>query len=713
MPGRYLLSRVGLALGALLAACRSTPPPPMPAHTNALAGETSPYLLQHAHNPVDWHPWGEAALAEARAQDKLLIVSIGYAACHWCHVMERESFEDTTVAAAMNEHYVSIKVDREERPDVDDVYMTACHLSGGGSCGWPLNAIALPDGRPVWAGTYFPRERWLDILAYFVKLRAEEPAKLEAYATQIAAALQTESLPPAAGSAAELDAAVPAANAERLVQLSDPRFGGLGGAPKFPMPVAYDFALTQLTLTGDGTLLPAVEQALTAMARGGIYDQLGGGFARYSTDAAWHAPHFEKMLYDNAQLVGVYARAYRLTGSEEFAGVIRETLAFVERELTDPAGGFYSSLDADSEGEEGKYYVWTHDELAGLLTDEELAAVELVYDARPGGNWEDGKIILHRQGDLDSLAAKPAAQRPLTLDAEGLRRVLAAARAKLLAAREARVRPGLDDKVLVSWNALMIEGYVEAYLALGEPAYLATAERQLTHLRRAMLQGDGRLLRTSAKGRAHVNAFLDDYANLAQAALSLYQATFDERHLALARQLVDYALAHFSGEGPLLYFTSDLDPDLVARRIDADDNVTPSSNAVLADALWTLGTILGEGRYTDLARAMVAAVTPRLAKARQPAYAARWLSLYARMLHGGYEVAIVGADAPQRRLALARGRLLPQATLLGAERADQSELRLLEGKGSPGETLIYVCRERSCRRPTASLEEALALLGDE
>ena len=682
----------------------------MPAHTNALADETSPYLLQHAHNPVDWQPWGEAALARAQREDKLLLISIGYAACHWCHVMERESFEDSTVAAVMNADYVSIKVDREERPDVDDVYMTACHLSGGGSCGWPLNAVALPDGRPVWAGTYFPRERWLDILAYFVKVRAEEPEKLEVYAAQIASALQTESLPPAIDTAGSLDSAVVRRNTARLVQLSDPTYGGLGGAPKFPMPVAYEFLLTHLSLGGDTAAAAVVHAALEAMARGGLYDQLGGGFARYSTDAAWHAPHFEKMLYDNAQLVSLYARAFRSSGREEYAEVVRETLAFVGRELTDPAGGFYSSLDADSEGEEGKFYVWRHAELADLLTPTELAVVEAVYDATPAGNWEDGQIILHRQGDWPGLAAKLNATSERQWTPASLRAVLAEAEAKLLTARATRPRPGLDDKVLVSWNALMLSGYVEAYLALGERGYLETAERQWRHLTQTMLQADGRLLRTSAKGRAHVNAFLDDYANLARAGLALYQATFDETYLEAAQRLTSYAREHFAGDGALLYYTSDLDPALVARRIDADDNVTPSSNAVFADVLWTLGTLLGDEDLRAQARAMVEAVAAKLAEGRQPAYVAEWLSLYARMLHGGFEVAIVGPEASAKRLALARGALLPQAVFLGAEDGEAAALSLLEGKGVPGETMIYVCRERTCRMPVNEVREARAQL---
>ena len=698
-------------------ACQA--PPAMPEHTNALAGETSPYLLQHARNPVDWHPWGAAALERAAAEDKLVIVSIGYAACHWCHVMERESFEDSTVARVMNEHYVSVKVDREERPDVDDVYMTACHLSSGGSCGWPLNAVALPDGRPVWAGTYFPRGRWIEILEYFVALRQNEPEKLEAYAAQLAQRLRGEGArPPVDGAdvARGFDRDIARRNAERLVALSDLRHGGLGGAPKFPLPVAQEFALTYAALSGDRDCLPQVHHALTRMARGGIYDQLGGGFARYSVDAAWHVPHFEKMLYDNAQLVSLYSHAVRslpphdhanaeeLALRAEYERVVRETVAFVARELTAPSGLFYSSLDADSEGVEGKFYVWTLPELREHLSADELELVIGAYGITEEGNWEEGVNVLHARGDDDALAAD------LGLSPTGFRQNLDTAREKLSAARAERVRPGLDDKALVAWNALMIVGLVDAYFALGDEAFRASALRAAKAVVDTFLQTDGRLLRTSAKGRTHVNAFLDDYAHLAVACLAVYQASFEAEWLARARELVDYALERFAHEtSPLFYFTSDLDEQLVARRVDDADNVIPSSNATLADALLTLGELTGEQGYIDRARAMVRAVESDLAAAEQPAYHGRWLQVQARLAYPRFEVAVVGAGAEATALRLTRSALLPQAVLVGSLiPTDHPEL--LAGKGVPGETLIYVCRDRACRLPTGDPAVALSQL---
>ncbi|MFK8057188.1 MAG: thioredoxin domain-containing protein [Saprospiraceae bacterium] len=674
-------------------------------HTNALAQETSPYLLQHAHNPVDWRPWGEEALQVAQADDKLMIISIGYAACHWCHVMERESFEDSTVANVMNAGFVTVKVDREERPDVDDVYMSACHLSSGGSCGWPLNAIALPDGRPIWAGTYFPKKKWLEVLDYFTKLQQTEPEKLETYATQLANQLAEAGAQPPIPQPQNYDQAVGKDNLKRLVMLADPTYGGMGSAPKFPMPVLYEFMLDEANLSGNLSSLKVLDRALQSIARGGIYDQLGGGFARYSVDAAWHAPHFEKMLYDNGQLVSLYAHAFRQNPSPEYEKVIRQTLAFVQRELTNPAGGFYSSLDADSEGEEGKFYVWTYDELYELLSEKELDVLMDVYDIRRNGNWEHGNNILHRQGDLPTLAKKRR------MELSELKRFIDKAEVKLMEARDKRVRPGLDDKVLVSWNGLMIKGYVDAYLALGDETYLKTAIREAKYLESSMLQDDGRLLRTSAKGKAHINAFLDDYANLADAYLALYQATFDEKWLKLSQKLVDYTLVHFSNpSASLLYFTSDIDPPLVARRVEDADNVIPASNSMMADNLVRLGTIMGREEYVQRGKDMVASVLPNLAERRQPAYWSRWLSLHSRLAHKRYEVAVVGPNAKAVRLQLAE-QLIPQATFIGSE--STSELALLEGKYQEGKTLIYVCENRVCQLPTDQVDVAIKQLSGE
>ncbi len=692
-----------------------------PKHTNALAQETSPYLLQHAHNPVDWQPWGPAAIAQAQRTDKLMLISIGYAACHWCHVMERESFEDEQVAAAMNAGFVCVKVDREERPDVDDIYMAACQLSGGGGCGWPLNAVALPDGRPVWAGTYFPKANWLNVLQTFVDLRQNEPDKLEAYARQIAEQLEPEAPLATTPLPEVLDQTVGVRNAERIVRLADPVHGGFGGAPKFPLPIGYAFLLDHLALRGDtdidSAVAKTVESGLLAMARGGIFDQLGGGFSRYSVDAAWHAPHFEKMLYDNAQLVSVYARAYRsevlaTAAAEEYADVLRDTLRFVAAELTSPDGLFYSSLDADSEGVEGKFYVWTYAELEALLDARQLALLQQVYGVSPEGNWEHGVNILHRRAGWQELSEQMWNQvQNWRLSPEQLQTASAEAFSRLAGVRSRRPRPALDDKILVSWNAMMVIGYVEAYLALHVPDYLAAAERAATALLRGFRQNDGRLLRTSAKGRTHVNAFLDDYANLAAACLKLYDVTFDKAWLDAATTSVDYALLHFSApQRALLFYTSDLDTGLVTRRIETDDNVTPASNSVLADVLFTLGTILSRETYVDRAKGMLAEMLPTLEAAKHSLYASRWLQLHDRLSYPHYELAIVGPAAKGARLAIAKlGGLLPRATIVGAE-SPANELPLIQDRYVENQTLYYVCEGGTCRLPTRDTTAALAAM---
>ncbi len=694
----------------------------MPRHTNALAEETSPYLLQHAHNPVDWRPWGAEAIAEAQRRDCLMLISIGYAACHWCHVMERESFEDEAVAEAMNDGFVCVKVDREERPDVDDIYMAACQLSGGGGCGWPLNAVALPDGRPVWAGTYFPKDRWLQVLATFVGLRQNEPEKLSAYARQIAEQLAPG--PPLATTPLPqtLDTGIGERNAERITRLADPEHGGFGGAPKFPLPIGYAFLLDHLALRREGdqhrrSVTRVIDEGLLAMARGGIFDQVGGGFSRYSVDARWHAPHFEKMLYDNAQLVSVYARAYRDASDEEvraeYRDVIIATLAFISRELTTPDGLFYSSLDADSEGVEGKFYVWTYEELTALLSPEEFRLYSAAYGITPHGNWEEGVNILHRQAGWQAMSERSRPDSGQALSPEHLQSVLAKAAAKLLEVRNLRPRPALDDKILVSWNAMMVTGYVDAYLALGDGDYLIVAERAGLALLSGFRQNDGRLLRTSAKGRTHVNAFLDDYANLAEACIKLYGVTFEERWLADARGLVDYALDHFSApDRALLFYTSDEDTGLVTRRFETDDNVTPASNSVLAEVLLHLGTVMSEDAYAARARAMLAEVMPLLAAGRQALYASRWLQLHDRLSYSHFEVAIVGPEALAARMALARAARMPRITLLGSARPGSS-LPLLRERFREGQTLYYVCRAGVCQLPTAELAVAIDLIAAE
>ena len=434
---------------------------------NHLAGQKSPYLLQHARNPVDWYPWGDEALAKATDENKLLVISVGYAACHWCHVMEHESFEDSTVAAVMNEHFVSIKVDREERPDVDDVYMTACQLTNERGCGWPLNVIALPDGRPIWAGTYFPRNQWIKVLDQFRNLRANDPAKMEEYAAGLTGEIvKRNTFSPNDNAGLTLTRAEVDDFTKTLLTRFDQKNGGMAGAPKFPMPVLYEFLLAQNFYAQDDATLKAITLTLDKMADGGIYDHLAGGFARYSTDAEWKVPHFEKMLYDNGQLVSLYAHAYQATGKERYAGVVRQTIAFAESSLSDNNGAFYASLDADTEGEEGLTYVWSRAEISEVLADEALADAFIdYYSVTKNGNWE-GKNILYRQKDAVTVAKKHGFANETELV-----KAMTAAGEKLLAVRDARPQPGLDDKALTAWNSLMISGYADAYRALGEDAY--------------------------------------------------------------------------------------------------------------------------------------------------------------------------------------------------------------------------------------------------
>jgi hypothetical protein len=666
-------------------------------YTNALIDSKSPYLLQHAHNPVNWHPWGEAALEEAAKEDKLLLISVGYAACHWCHVMEHESFEDTAVARLMNEHFVPIKVDREERPDVDQIYMNAAYMTTGRG-GWPLNAIALPDGRPIFAATYFPKAEWTRMLEQFIKLKQENPEKLTEAADQITLGLKRMDF-------VELNPEPPlfqASQLERGIQSisgqMDFRQGGLNKAPKFPMPSIHEWLLHHHALSGNGESLEAAELTLDQMLAGGIYDQVGGGFARYSTDAKWLVPHFEKMLYDNAQLVSLYAHAYQLTDKPSYRRAIEETLTFVERELTSPEGGFYSSLDADSDGEEGKFYVWSKAEIDSLLG-EEAAIFAEVFDVTAGGNWEE-KNILHLPQPLAEVADRHG------MSEADLQAQLDRNKATLLTARAERIRPGLDDKQLTAWNALMLKGYVDAYRALGEEKYLTIARRNAAFLQQNMQRKDGGLNRTFKDGSSDINAFADDYALLIQAYISLYQATFEEEWLTQADELMQYALAHFYEEASgLFFYTSDEDAALITRSREIPDNVIPGSNSVLATDLYFLGTYLYQTAYLEKAQKMTQTVLPQLEE--NGAYYAQWGQLLTHLVHQPYEVAIVGEQAQAFRAEL-DADYLPQVLFLGGK--EEGKLELLQNKAVKGATFIYVCQDKVCQLPVEEVSKARELL---
>ena len=673
----------------------------MSASANRLQHESSPYLLQHAHNPVEWYPWGEEALSRARTEQKPLLVSIGYAACHWCHVMERESFENPQIAAVMNAHFICVKVDREERPDVDQVYMDALHAMGLQG-GWPLSVFLTPAAKPFYGGTYFPPHNWLQLLTSIgTGYAGEHRAELEASAEQFAQVLQISELEKfrVTASAEGLSDAQFAELTENLAAKFDSQKGGFDRFPKFPRPVTWQFLLRAQALTGRPEILQQVHLTLREMAWGGLYDQVGGGFARYSTDADWLVPHFEKMLYDNGQLLSLYAEAFQATADPLYRAVVYGTVGFLERELLSPEGGFYSALDADSEGVEGKFYVWTREELQAVLGDEEPLAAAY-YHCTALGNWEHGANILHRrQSDAEFAHAHDLTPAVVAELVRGWQ-------ARLLAARAARHRPALDDKILTSWNALTVQGLLDAYRTFAEPHFLVLARRCAEFLRDQVLL-DGRLYRNYKNSRATIPAFLEDYALLIRAFISLYEATFAEEWLHEAQHLATAVLTHFFDPAEQQFFyTADHGEVLIARKKELTDNVLPASNSVMAHNLHRLGLHLEDADYLALAVDMLRRVQPLVVQ--EPASFAHWASLYADLLRPTAEIAIVGPEAEEFRRELSR-HFLPNAVLAGTQ--DSRRLPLLQGREARnGQTTIYVCFNRACQQPVHSVAEALAQL---
>ncbi len=697
---------------------------PARGHANRLAGETSPYLLQHAHNPVDWYPWGEEALARARELDRPIFLSVGYAACHWCHVMERESFEDEATAADLNAHFVAIKVDREERPDIDAVYMDAVQaLTGQG--GWPMSVFLTPDGRPFFGGTYFPdRPRhgmpsFRQVLAALAEAWAERRDEVEEAAASVARHVRAEQdIPIRLLEALERERAEAAHGAvptptERLTvavrglrSAFDTRHGGWGTAPKFPQPLVLEFLLREHLRTGATEPRLMVQRTLDAMADGGIYDHLGGGFARYSTDAHWLVPHFEKMLYDNAQLARVYSHAFQVTGDERYAYVARETLDFVGHELRHPPGGaFAASLDADTDGEEGLTYVWQASEIREVLG-ERAPLFEAAYGVTETGDWE-GRAILHRVRDDTSLAQ--TFERPR----DEIRETLIQARVDLLRRRDARPQPARDDKVLTSWNGLALAAFADAGLALDEPTFLEMASEAAGFLLRELRTQDGRLLRSWKDGRARHDAVLEDHAHLADGLLALYEATFEEHWFVAARDLADLILAHFGADDGGFCDTADDAESLVARPRSLQDNAVPSGGAMAVAVLLRLSALTGEGRYRDAAEA---ALAPMQAIATEhPTGFGGWLLAW-QLAHASIdEVAIVGEpDAPDTRALLAEVRRAyrPHVVLAVSGMPEDSVVPLLHGRTRrDGAATAYVCRGFVCASPVTdpvALAEQLA-----
>jgi len=602
---------------------------------NELINESSPYLLQHAYNPVNWHPWGDAALTKAKAEDKLMIVSIGYAACHWCHVMEHESFEDSTVAKLMNDNFVNVKVDREERPDVDNIYMQAAYMTNGRG-GWPLNAIVLPDGRPVYGGTYFRKPDWIKLLNFFTKQYTENRLKLQEDAARMEQGIKSQS-----NIALNLDKPAYPDNfldntvAGWLTQIDFDK-GGPMRAPKFPMPNNWEFMLS------------------------------------YS-----YMKQNKRALYKD---------------------VVYETLAWVKREMTDANGGFYASLDADSEGEEGKFYVWNKAEIENVLGEDAQSFIEH-FGVTVGGNFEGHNIL------LESISEEESANKLAMTTAE-LRTFLTKNKQLLMAERDKRIRPGLDDKILTSWNALMLKGYLDAYATFGEEQFLNVALKNAKFLQKNVINKHYELTRNYKNNKASIRAVLEDYATLTEAFLTLYQVTFDEDWLKDAEGLLNYTIQHFfDKESEMFYFTSDEENQLIHRDIEWSDNVISSGNSIMAKVLFQLGTLTYNTNYVDMAKQMLDNVQGQISK--QPRFYANWLQVASLFNQQPYEIAIVGKNAEAKRLAF-KNHFLPNAIFLGGK--NEGTLALLKNKLQDGQTTIYVCQNKVCKLPVTEVEKAISLI---
>lgn len=666
---------------------------------NQLHLASSPYLLQHQDNPVHWVEWNAESLELAKKQNKPLLISVGYAACHWCHVMAHESFEDEDVAKLMNKHFICIKVDREERPDVDQIYMDAAQILTGRG-GWPLNAFALPNGKPFYAATYFPKDNWKKVLQNIAKAYQENYAQLEDTANKLTEGIQlndgVEFAPEAFKTFTKTDYQDLYASWQKFIDFEK---GGFKGAPKFPMPNSWQFLLQYYYFTKNQSALEATFLHLDEMAKGGIYDQIGGGFARYSVDDKWFAPHFEKMLYDNAQLISLYANAYKIHPKKLYKITIEESLAFIKRELTHPNAGFYASLDADSEGEEGTYYVWKYEELKEIISAEDWEWFQQYYQISQRGNWEKGQNILCASEKPIQFAKNKG------FDETEFLKTLKNTKQKLHEIRWKREHPGLDDKILTSWNALMCKAYVDAATALQNEAYLKIAEQNADFIFENLWSNDKQLFRNYKNEKASIPAFLDDYALLIEALVTLYQANFNKKYLDWAEELSKICIRDFYDKKTALFFyTSKTGEQLIAQKFEVNDNVIPASNSSLAKSLYQLGHILDQNEYIKASEQMLMQVRQKMFKSGP--YFANWSVLAGWMAFSVKEVAIMGNDAVKSTFNIQQN-YFGNALFIGG---NEENLKLLEGKKPKTGTRFYVCENKTCQHPTADLSEAIKLI---
>ena len=669
-----------------------------PLHTNRLIRETSPYLLQHAHNPVDWMPYGAEALALAKSLGKPLFISIGYSACHWCHVMENESFTDETIAAVMNREFVCVKVDREERPDIDAVYMHSVQIMGGRG-GWPLNCFAMPDGRPVWGGTYFKPDEFLGLLKRVADLFHNRLPELEEQAALLTDNLKASFIKVDGETEAVINFKAIQQALNRLSEHLDRAEGGFHGPPKFPMPVVWQMLLKYDVLIGNELFGRHVALTLERMAFGGIYDQVGGGFARYSTDNQWKVPHFEKMLYDNAQLISLYAEAYKLDGAALYREVTEATLGFIDREMTAPGGGYYSALDADSEGHEGRYYVWNKADWQTCLG-EYAALMGKYYNLEKDGEWEDGfSILLRREADVSF------AKRNFLSTGE-LKALVKAAGKSLLAFRARRSRPGTDTKIMASWNAMMVKAHADAYAAMANPEYLEKAIAGARFILENLSDKQGNIFHVYAGGKAHIPGFLEDYAFLAEALLALYQVTFDAQWLHTSLALAEYALAHFKGDhSVMLHMAAKDSHDLPANPVETTDGVIPSANAIMATTIYRLSRYFYRPDLENKALDMLAFM--RAGMLENPSVYAQWLSFSLEVQAHSLLVVISGREASAWGREIIT-QFLPFALLAGSE--TKSDLPCLIDRYDADHTTIYICTPDACLLPLHDVQEAIRIM---
>ena len=673
--------------------------------TNHLAKESSLYLQQHAHNPVDWYPWSDEAWAKARKENKLVLVSIGYSSCHWCHVMEKETFMDTATARIINENFVCIKVDREERPDIDQVYMTAVQLISG-SGGWPLNCFTLPDGRPIFGGTYFPKASWEDLLIKLNDFYKTNPDKAEQYASELLHGINQMEIISLKKSKEFFSSEILKEAVDNWKSYLDTVEGGPNRAPKFPLPGNYQFLLRFAFANGDVQLLNHVNLTLKKMAYGGIYDQLVGGFARYSTDSLWKIPHFEKMLYDNSQLISLYSNAFKLTKNNLYKQVAVETLAFLKNEMSDGNGGYFSSYDADSEGEEGKYYVWTIDEIKKIKfpscgNANGLDVFSEYYNLNSIGYWEKNNYILLRKLSDEEIAAK------YNLSLPELQTFISKAKSIVLNERSKRISPVLDKKIITSWNALQVSALCNAYQAFGLEKFRDDAVTCAEQILKKSLTNDGFLLHVRSQKNNLKSGYLEDYAFTISAMINLYQITFNEKWLYQAKKFTDDAIMHYyDNKDGFFWYTSDIDTVLISKKKEITDNVIPSSNSELANALFYLGDFFDEKKYSELATQMLSSIEESIKQ--NPSSYSNWANLMMNYVNGFNEIVITGDEAEEKRKIIST-YYLPN-TLIAGSKNNESKLSLFENRYLQGKSLIYICTNKSCKLPVENTDEAILLL---